>query len=68
VAEGRWQLARATDRSAVDDLATAWATRRPDVLRLMTGRAVGRIRASAAQTFADAFRLRRRKDEGDDHG
>lgn len=54
---------------AVGDLAAAWTTCRAMVLKAMTERALGRIRASAARVFADAFRLRRRdKDGGDDDG
>jgi hypothetical protein len=50
----------------VGDLAAVWNTRRPVVLKVMTDRALGRIRASAARVFADAFRLRRRDREGGD--
>jgi hypothetical protein len=64
--DGPWRAC--VDSQALADLAAAWATRRPAVLKAMTGRAVGRIRTSAARVFADAFRLRRRKDEGNDDG
>jgi hypothetical protein len=56
------------DAAGVRELAAAWATSRPAVLKAMTGRAVGRIRASAARTFAEAFRLRQRKDDGESDG
>jgi DNA-binding transcriptional ArsR family regulator len=64
--DGTWRVCG--DSQALADLAVAWGTRRLAVLQAMTGRAVGRIRASAARVFADAFRLRRRRDEGDDDG
>ena len=66
--DGGCRVARAADAAALDELATAWATRRPAVLKAMTGRAVGRIRASAARAFADAFRLRPPKDDGENDG
>ncbi len=51
-----------------DQLAATWSSNRPAVLEVMTRRAFGRIRASAARAFSDAFRIRRRPDDGDDHG
>ena len=48
----------------IGELAAAWNTRRAEVLKAMTDRALGRIRSSAARAFADAFRLRRRKPDG----
>jgi hypothetical protein len=65
--DGTWRTGR-TEAAALDELATAWTTCRPAVLKAMTGRAVGRIRASAARTFAEAFRLRGRKDDGGKDG
>lgn len=61
--------ARTDASERIGELAVAWDTCRPDVLMLMTDRALGRIRSSAARAFADAFRLRRRKpDDGEDDG
>jgi hypothetical protein len=58
--------AAARQEGALDQLAAAWATERPAVLKLMTQRALERVRASAARAFADAFRLRRDDDGEDD--
>jgi DNA-binding transcriptional ArsR family regulator len=64
--DGTWRIAASADAQALAELATAWATCRAAVLKTLTGRAVGRIRASAARVFADAFRLRKRDGgEGD---
>ncbi len=52
---------------AVEELAGAWATCRPAVLKVMTDRSLASIRTAAARRFADAFRLRK-KDERDDDG
>ena len=68
LADGAWRLAPTADAAGLQDLADTWATRRPAVLKAMTARAVERIRASAARAFAEAFRLRRRKDDGDNDG
>jgi hypothetical protein len=67
-AAGTWRLAASADAGALDELAAVWTTKRPAVLKALTGRAVGRIRASAARTFAEAFRLRGRKDDGEKDG
>jgi hypothetical protein len=67
LADGTWRAGPA-EAAALDELATAWTARRPAVLKAMTGRAVGRIRASAARAFAEAFRLRGRKDDGGKDG
>ena len=66
--DGTWRVGTAADAEAIDELAAAWTTCRPAVLKAMTGRAVGRIRASAARAFAEAFRLRGRKDDGENDG
>jgi hypothetical protein len=52
--------------AAIDELAAAWEVSRPAVLKTMTDRALGNIRASAARAFADAFRWRNRGNNGDD--
>jgi hypothetical protein len=63
-----WRIAAAFVPS-VDDLAVAWSNSRPLVLKMMTDRALGRIRTSAARVFADAFRLRKGgRDDGNDDG
>jgi hypothetical protein len=63
-----WRV-RSDAAARIGELAAAWNGSRADVLKLMTDRALGRIRSSAARAFADAFRLRRRKDDGgDDNG
>jgi hypothetical protein len=51
---------------AVEELARAWATCRPAVLKIMTDRALARIRTAAARRFAEAFRLRKKDDRDDD--
>jgi hypothetical protein len=63
-----WRV-RGESASVIGELAVAWVTCRPAVLKIMTDRALARIRTAAARRFADAFRLRRRKeDDGDDDG
>jgi hypothetical protein len=60
---------RSESTAGVGELAGAWATCRPAVLKIMTDRALARIRTATARRFADAFRLRRRdQDDGDDDG
>jgi hypothetical protein len=54
--------------AAIEELARAWDAARPTVLKAMTDRALGNIRASAARAFADAFRWRKRGENGDDDG
>ena len=67
-AQDTWRV-RGESASVIGDLTVAWATCRPAVLKIMTDRALARIRTAAARRFADAFRLRRRKeDDGDDDG
>jgi|SRR5688572_3956756 len=66
--DGTCRIGPAADAAALDELAVAWATRRAAVVKALTGRAVGRIRASAARVFADAFRLRPKKDDGANDG
>lgn len=62
---GGWRVRGASpDAPAVAELAAAWAASRPAIMKVMTQRALERIRASAARAFADAFRLRRRDDDG----
>lgn len=68
LADGTWRVGASADMEGLDELAAAWVRCRAAVLKAMTGRAVRRIRASAAQAFADAFRLRRPKGEGQDDG
>jgi hypothetical protein len=65
-----WSLASGCDVGAIDELVTAWSSRRAAVLAVMTQRSLERIRASAASTFADAFTFRRRgnTDRGGDDG
>lgn len=66
--DGTWGVrVVARQTGAVDELAAAWATERPAILKVMTQRALERVRASAARAFADAFRLRR-DDDGEDDG
>jgi hypothetical protein len=69
-ADGALRIAPGCDRTAFDELAEAWSTRRAAVLALMSERTLERIRASLAREFADAFILRRGRssDDGDDHG
>jgi DNA-binding IclR family transcriptional regulator len=57
-----WSLAPGADAEAIDELVAAWSSRRVSVLAFLTQRSLERIRASAASTFADAFRFRDRKD------
>lgn len=68
LSDGMWRIASSADAEALAELAGAWATARPAVLKTLTNRAVARVRASAARVFADAFRLRPRRDEGEDDG
>lgn len=64
-----WSLASGCDVGAIDELVTAWSSRRVAVLSVMTQRSLERIRASAASTFADAFTFRRgNTDRGGDDG
>ena len=65
-----WSLAWVDDPGAIDELVAAWSSRRASVLAFMTRRSLERIRASAASTFADAFKFRDRKepDRGDGDG
>jgi hypothetical protein len=65
-----WSLASSCDVGAIDELVMAWSSRRATVLAVMTQRSLQRIRASAASTFADAFKFRRRgnTDRGGDDG
>lgn len=66
---GALWIAPACDRAALDELADVWANARVAVVEVMTARAVGRIRASAARAFADAFKLGRPdKDTGEGDG
>ncbi len=67
-ADGASQISPACDRAALNELADAWLNARVAVLEVMTARAVGRIRASAARAFADAFKIGRRKDRGGEDG
>ena len=69
--DGTWRVPPpgSPERAAVAELAAGWAASRPAVLKIMTQRALERVRAGAARAFADAFRLRQRDDDdGDDHG
>jgi hypothetical protein len=65
-----WVLAPDGDREAIEELVEAWSTTRAAVLHVMTQRSLGRIRASVARTFADAFSLRRsdKSERGEDDG
>lgn len=68
VSRDAWRIAAGFVPS-VDDLAVAWSNNRTIVLKVMTDRALGRIRTSAARVFADAFRLRKgARDGGNDDG
>ena len=67
---GGWVLAPDGDREAIEELVEAWSTNGAAVLNVMTQRSIGRIRASVARTFADAFLLRRggKSEGGEDDG
>ncbi len=56
--------ADATLRAACDQLAQAWDGNRLAVIDVLTSEAMDRLRRSAMDTFADAFRLRRRGSDG----
>jgi hypothetical protein len=56
--------------AGVEELVAAWSSRRAEVVRILTSRALERLRAAAARGFADAFSLHRRGGGkgGDDGG
>lgn len=56
------------ERAAVTMLCRLYDSERLLVVRFMTALAMDRIRASAARTFADAFRFRRAPGKGGKHG
>lgn len=60
----RFAPADATVGAACSQLAQAWAEDRLAVVDVLTSEAMDRLRISALKTFADAFRLRRRKSDG----
>lgn len=55
---------RPDDAAAVDALATAYATQRLELVKLMSANAIERVRAAAARTFADAFLLKGGRKDG----
>jgi hypothetical protein len=59
-----WQYsARPPERAAmIDRLATVYADRRLEIMRILSAQAMERLRESAARAFADAFIIRRKKD------
>jgi len=50
---------------AVAGLARAYASNRLDIMRLMSTLAIERVRSEAANLFADAFIIQRKKEPGD---
>jgi hypothetical protein len=49
-------------------LATVYAARPIEIIRLMTSNAIERVRTAALRTFVDAFVLRKDKDKDNDNG
>lgn len=66
VAGGLARLAiPADDPTALEELAALYDEDRLLVVRTLTDIAMNKIRGMAARTFADAFQLRRKKEDGD---
>jgi hypothetical protein len=64
-ANGRFRYARKTSwADALHELAAAYDTDRVNVINTMTENALERLRTLTARVFADAFRLRKGKNDG----
>ena len=61
-AEWNYQPRTAELAALVEGLAAVYLERRLEVMRLLSARALERVRDSAARAFADAFIIRRKKD------
>ncbi|MBC8072559.1 MAG: hypothetical protein IAG13_29830 [Deltaproteobacteria bacterium] len=59
-----WQYAEqpAPRGATVEKLASLYADRRLEIMRILSAQAMERLRESAARAFADAFIIRRKKD------
>jgi hypothetical protein len=63
-AEAHYRPATAELAEAVDALVVSYAQKRVEMLVLISKNAIGRVRNGALRTFAEAFRVRGRKDDG----
>jgi DNA-binding IclR family transcriptional regulator len=61
-AEWNYQPRTAELAALVERLAAVYVERRLEVMRVLSARALERVRDSAARAFADAFIIRRKKD------
>jgi hypothetical protein len=60
----RYQPASAELQEAVEALVVTYEHKRVETLVLISKNAIGRVRNDALKTFAEAFRVRGRKDDG----